>query len=236
MNTVLHRANTRGYADHDWLKTYHTFSFAAYRNPERDHFGTLRVLNDDLITPGTGFRRHPHQNMEIISIPLSGTLEHTDNMGNITVIREGEIQIMSAGTGVYHSEYNKSRKEPASFLQIWIEPDLKNADPRYDQISLKHNRSFTHMEPVISPEKNGKGLWIHQKAWLTLCEPVTGQSYTYNLHDKGNGVYLFVIEGEIRTGDKVLYRRDGMGIWNTGKFTVTSRYETKLLLIEVPMK
>src|SRR6188508_2139805 len=161
-NTVLHKANTRGHADHGWLNAYHSFSFASWYNPDRIQFGTLRVLNDDTVAPGMGFGTHPHDNMEIISIPLEGDLEHKDSMGNTTVIRNGDIQVMSAGSGIQHSEYNKNKDQSVKFLQIWVFPNKKNVTPRYDQITLNINDRHNKLQQIISPNVDDAGVWIHQ--------------------------------------------------------------------------
>src|SRR5210317_195033 len=168
MNTVLHKANTRGIANHGWLNSHHSFSFANYYNPERMHFGVLRVLNDDVVAPGKGFGTHPHDNMEIVSIPLEGDLEHKDSMGNSATIKQGDVQVMSAGTGVFHSEFNKNEDSEVKFLQIWIFPREKNVEPRYDQVSLRDIEKKNQFYQVLSPNKDDKGVWIHQDAWFNL--------------------------------------------------------------------
>ena len=168
MKTVLHTSDTRGYADHGWLKSYHTFSFANYHDPERMHFGVLRVLNDDEVAPGRGFGTHPHSNMEIVSIPLEGDLEHKDSMGNTTVINEGDIQVMSAGTGVHHSEFNKNKDRSVKFLQIWVIPNRKDVTPRYDQISIRDMQRNNTFYQILSPNKDDEGVWIHQDAWFHI--------------------------------------------------------------------
>src|SRR5690606_20497754 len=168
MKKIIHRANTRGYANHGWLKSYHTFSFANYYDPERMHFGALRVLNDDTVAGGMGFGKHPHNNMEIISIPLDGDLEHQDSMGNTAVIRNGDIQVMSAGTGIYHSEYNKNKDKPVKFLQIWVIPNKGNVEPRYDQVTLNVADRHNKLQQIVSPKDGGEGVWIHQDAWFHL--------------------------------------------------------------------
>ncbi len=235
MKTVLHKANSRGHANHGWLNSHHTFSFANYYNPERVHFGALRVLNDDVVAAGRGFGQHPHDNMEIISIPLQGDLEHKDSMGNTTVIKQGDIQVMSAGTGVFHSEYNKNADQEVKFLQIWVFPNEKNVSPRYDQITLEAADSHNQFQQVISPNPEDAGMWIHQNAWFHLGNLETGKEATYGVKDKSNGVYAFVIEGTVNINGQDLEQRDGLGIWDTDTLTVKASSAAKVLLMEVPM-
>jgi redox-sensitive bicupin YhaK (pirin superfamily) len=235
MKTIIHRANSRGHADHGWLDTYHSFSFANYHHPERIHFGALRVLNDDRVAPGRGFGTHPHDNMEIVSIPLEGDLEHKDSMGNVTTIREGELQVMSAGTGIFHSEYNKNRDKEVKFLQIWVFPKVKNVEPRYDQISLRDLETKNEWYQVLSPNEKDQGVWIHQDAWFHMGDLDPEVSLEYELKQEGNGVYLFVLEGEVEVAGTLLGRRDGMGIWETSQIQFNSLSDSRLLLMEVPM-
>jgi len=235
MNTVLHKANTRGHANHGWLDSHHSFSFANYYNPERMNFGVLRVLNDDIVAEGRGFGTHPHDNMEIISIPLSGDLEHKDSMGTSAVIKEGDIQVLSAGTGIYHSEYNKNNDKEVRFLQIWIFPNKQNVTPRYDQITLKDIESKNKFYQVLSPNKDDQGVWINQDAWFNLGKFEQGKGDTYELNKKSNGVYVFVLEGEVTINDQKLSKRDGLGLWNTDKMTLTADSDAQVLLLEVPM-
>ncbi|MEM9990516.1 MAG: pirin family protein, partial [Bacteroidota bacterium] len=215
MKTVLHKAHTRGHANHGWLNSHHTFSFANYRNPERMNFGVLRVLNDDTVSQGRGFGTHPHDNMEIISIPLEGDLEHKDSMGNVATIREGDVQVMSAGTGVFHSEYNKNGDKPVKFLQIWVFPNERNVTPRYDQISLNTSEQKNQLQQVLSPNEGDEGVWIHQNAWFHMGELEKGTQLNYELKDKSNGVYAFILEGDVRIEGQALNKRDGLGIWDT---------------------
>lgn len=237
MKTIIHKANTRGFADHGWLKSNHTFSFANYYNPERVHFGALRVLNDDYVAPGQGFGAHPHDNMEIVSIPLEGDLEHKDSMGNVAVIRNGDIQVMSAGSGVTHSEYNKSSDEPVKFLQIWIFPNKKNVAPRYDQISLNIADRQNRFQQIVSPNANDNGVWIHQEAWFHLGRFDKDFSLEYVLKKKGNGVYIFLLTGAVSVDGAELNHRDGMGIWEAEGFSLKSiSNNTEVLLMEVPME
>lgn len=234
-NTVLHKADTRGNANHGWLQSFHTFSFANYYNPERMHFGVLRVLNDDTVAAGMGFGTHPHDNMEIISIPLEGDLEHKDSMGNTTVIRNGDIQVMSAGTGVSHSEYNKNKDQPVKFLQIWVFPNKRNVAPRYDQITLKKEDRLNRFQQILSPNADDDGVWIHQDAWFHLGEFEAGKSETYKIKRKGNGVYIFVLSGSVKVNDQELKTRDGFGVWDTDSFILSADEKSEVLVMDVPM-
>jgi redox-sensitive bicupin YhaK (pirin superfamily) len=237
MKTIIHKAETRGHANHGWLDTHHTFSFANYYNPERIHFGALRVLNDDWIAGGQGFGMHPHDNMEIVTIPLRGDVEHKDSMGNKGVIQSGEIQVMSAGTGVFHSEYNPNKDKDTQLLQIWVFPDKKNVKPRYEQISYETIKKPNEFYQIVSPEgATTEGMWIHQQAWFNLGDLAKGWEGSYELKRKESGVYAFVIEGEVTIGDTTLHRRDGMGIWETDKLDIKINTDSKLLLMEVPMQ
>jgi len=233
--SVIHRSETRGHTNHGWLDSYHTFSFAQYYNPERMHFGVLRVLNDDVVAGGMGFGTHPHDNMEIISIPLKGDLQHKDSMGNVQIIREGDVQVMSAGKGITHSEYNKNEDEHVNFLQIWIYPNEKNVTPRYDQLSFKKEERKNRLQQVISPNKDDEGVWIHQDAWFHLGDFENGKSTEYHLNKKENGIYLFLLEGSIQIEDTILEKRDGMGIWETDIITIKATSNSEFLLMEVPM-
>lgn len=235
MNTVIHRAKTRGYANHGWLESNHTFSFANYHNPERMNFGVLRVLNDDIVHAGRGFGTHPHDNMEIISIPLEGDLEHKDSMGNVAVIKEGDVQVMSAGTGIYHSEYNKNNDRDVKFLQIWIFPNKKSVDPRYDQISIRDIRKENKFYQILSPNKDDQGVWVHQDAWFSLGDFSKNNSDVYTIHKKGNGIYAFIIEGQVEINNEKLNSRDGMGIWNTETISIEATENSRVLIMEVPM-
>ena len=235
MKTVLHKANTRGHANHGWLNSYHSFSFANYYNPERMNFGVLRVLNDDTVSGGMGFGRHPHDNMEIISIPLEGDLEHQDSMGNTAVIRQGDVQAMSAGTGIFHSEKNKNAGEDVKFLQIWVIPKKQGVAPRYDQITLKPNVLKNTLYQVLSPNPDDEGIWIHQDAWFHMGEYDAEQTTSYSLKKAGNGVYAFVLEGNVTIEGQALNRRDGLGIWDTKELSIHADSDAKLLLMEVPM-
>ena len=232
---IYHPADSRGSADHGWLKAKHTFSFASYYNPERIHFGMLRVLNDDLIAAGVGFPTHPHDNMEIITIPLKGAIAHKDSMGNSSVIHKGEIQVMSAGTGIQHSEYNFSESEILQLLQIWIFPNKKNVEPRYQQLSI--NQEITNqLQQILSPYPEDSGVWIHQNAWFHIGKFNTAQTIDYTIKKEGNGVYIFVIEGSVRIENQELSERDGLGISKTNQFSIEILNEkTEFLLMEIPM-
>lgn len=234
-HSVLHKASTRGHADHGWLKSYHTFSFADYYNPKRMNFGALRVLNDDQIDGGTGFGTHPHDNMEIISIPLEGALEHKDSMGNGSVIKNGDIQVMSAGTGVEHSEYNKNEDSVGKFLQIWVIPNKENVTPRYDQMTLKESDRKNKLQQIISPNPKDDGIWIHQDAWFHLGKLDKGINLEYKFKKEGNGVYAFVISGDVNIEGTSLNKRDGFGIWDTTKIKISADSDAEILLMEVPM-
>ena len=212
MKTVLHDAETRGRAEHGWLRSRHTFSFADYYDPERMGFGALRVINDDIVAPAAGFGTHAHDNMEIISIPLSGSLRHEDSMGNIHVIRQREVQIMSAGTGISHSEYNASDSEPVNFLQIWVTPKQRDIEPRYDQQEFPAENREDHFQLVVAPDSEDGALWINQESWFLLGNFSAGQRERYRLHRDENGVYVFVLEGRAEVAGERLGRRDGLGI------------------------
>lgn len=235
MKTVLHKAETRGHANHGWLDSYHTFSFAGYHDPSRMNFGALRVLNDDTVAGGMGFGKHPHDNMEIISIPLSGDLEHADSMGNTAIIKQNDVQIMSAGTGVVHSEKNHHQTTPVKFLQIWVFPKIENIQPRYEQKTFLPEYRVNKLQEVVSPIKGNEGLWINQDAWFNLGNFSSGFSTSYALHQKGNGVYIFVLEGNLMVNDQKLLRRDGFGIWDAESISLLTESDTEVLLIEVPM-
>ena len=235
MQVLLHKADTRGHANYGWLDTHHTFSFGNYYHPERVHFGALRVLNDDVVAPGRGFGRHPHENMEIISIPLEGDLEHRDSMGNRSVIRTGDIQVMSAGTGISHSESNKNNNRPVKFLQIWIIPNQKDVNPRYDQITMDPGNLKNQLHQIVSPYPATQGVWIHQDAWFYRGDLDSGHSVTHRLHSPGNGVYLFVLEGSLTIFDYELSDRDGVGITGIDGVRLSANSPAQVLVMEVPM-
>ncbi|WP_417445136.1 pirin family protein [Joostella sp.] len=235
MKTTLYKADTRGHANHGWLNAYHSFSFANYFDPKRMNFGVLRVLNDDTIAPGMGFGKHPHDNMEIITIPLFGDLEHEDSMGNKKVIKEGDVQSMSAGTGVVHSEYNKNRDKEVKLLQIWLMPKKRNVTPFYDQISLKLEDKKNKFQQIVSPNSDDDGVTINQDAWFNITEMDAGKELEYNLHNPENGVYAFVLEGDISINNEKLNRRDALGIEASEKLEIIADTNAKLLLMEIPM-
>ncbi|WP_342085635.1 pirin family protein [Dyadobacter sp. OTU695] len=235
-NPVLHPAASRFYADHGWLKSAQTFSFHGNYDPQRIQFGALRVLNDDTVHGGKGFGRHPHDNMEIISIPLEGTLEHQDSMGNTALIRRGEIQVMSAGTGVYHTEFNKDQDEPVSFLQIWLYPNKLNVEPRYDQVAYASADLHNRFQQILSPDPDDEGVWINQDAWFHLGEFDKGFETSYELKKDGNGLYVFVIEGNIEVDGQLLSARDGYGFWPGSPVSIKAAEKSFLLLMEVPEK
>ena len=236
MKTVLHKANTRGHANHGWLDSHHTFSFANYYNPERMNFGVLRVLNDDVVDSGRGFGKHPHDNMEIISIPLEGDLEHQDSMGNKAIIKAGDVQVMSAGTGIYHSEMNRNRDKAVKFLQIWMFPNKRNVTPRYDQITLQATDLKNEFYQVLSPNKEDEGVWVYQNAWFHIGQFDKDKSTTYHIKASGNGVYAFVLEGDVTIAGQPLGTRDGFGVWDTDEITVKADSDNaKILLMDVPM-
>ena len=236
MKTVLHKADTRGHFNHGWLRTSHTFSFADYYDPQRVNFGALRVLNDDSIDPGTGFDMHPHRNMEIVSIPLSGALKHRDNMGNTTVLHQGEIQVMSAGTGILHSEYNASNDKNTDFLQIWVIPDRMNVTSRYETARINDIIRRNEITETISPYPGKeKELWIYQQAWFSIGELTKNTRHTYHFKSSHSfGVYVFVIEGAVIVEGSFLGKRDGQGIYDTQTFGIEVKEDSKVLFIEVP--
>jgi quercetin 2,3-dioxygenase len=235
MKTTLHKAETRGHANHGWLDSHHTFSFAGYYDPGRVHFGLLRVLNDDIVKGGNGFGQHPHDNMEIVSIPLKGALEHGDSTGGRGIIKSGEVQIMSAGSGIAHSERNASKDEDVNFLQIWVFPKERDIKPRYDQKLFATEDRKNKFQTVLSPDKNDKSLWINQDAWFslgTLSKEFNGE---YTVQKPGNGVYVFVVEGEVTVSGQKLNKRDGFGVWETDKISIAADSDAEVLLMEVPM-
>jgi quercetin 2,3-dioxygenase len=234
MKTTIHRANTRGSANHGWLNAHHTFSFAGYFNPERIHFGALRVLNDDIVEPGMGFGMHPHDNMEIITIPLQGALQHRDNLGNSEVIHAGEIQVMSAGTGIVHSEFNPSDSEPVNLLQIWVFTKIKNVEPRYQQMPVPDFQNKFQL--VVGPKDGEAKLWVYQDAWFSLGRFTENSTEIYFLKNSNNGVYLFVIEGKVKLGALELGKRDGMEITDVSEIELNVEKNSYILLMEVPMK
>lgn len=236
MKSILHKANTRGHADHGWLKTHFSFSFADYHNPQRMHFGALRVLNDDYIAGGQGFGMHPHDNMEIITIPLEGALEHKDNMGNSGVIRKGDVQVMSAGTGIYHSEFNPEKEVACKLFQIWLFPNKRNVAPRYDQVTFNIEDRKNKLQQILSPFADDEGVWIHQDAWFFLADLDNGKTIPYALKGQNSGVYIVVIEGKIKVEGQELDKRDGLGLWEISSLTIQASTDAEVLLMEIPMK
>jgi redox-sensitive bicupin YhaK (pirin superfamily) len=237
MTTILHKAATRGHADHGWLNSFFSFSFAGYYNPQRVQFGVLRVLNDDRVEGGKGFGSHPHDNMEIISIPLEGSLVHQDNLGQKQVVSAGEIQVMSTGTGVFHSEYNNSPDQPVKFLQIWVFPNKLNVTPRYDQVRLDPAKGQNALQQLISPTPSNEGSWIYQDAWFHMGAFDAGRKFRYDLKRPGNGVYLFVIDGAFNYNGQRLETRDGLGITDVDSIDLEAAEQgSRILIMDVPMK
>ncbi len=235
MKTIIHKATERGRADHGWLNAHHSFSFANYYDPTKVHFGLLRVLNDDIVAPGMGFGAHPHDNMEIVTIPLQGSLEHKDSMGNVGVIGPREIQAMSAGSGIKHSEYNPSKTEPVNLLQIWVFPKERNIEPRYDQKKYNLDESIGQFKTIVSPQKSDDLMWINQDAYFSLGKFKAGQTADYKIQHMGNGAYVFVIEGEATVNNEKLTKRDAIGISETDSFTISINADAEILIIDVPM-
>jgi redox-sensitive bicupin YhaK (pirin superfamily) len=233
MKTTLHKASDRGHANHGWLDSHHSFSFAHYYNPEKVHFGALRVLNDDIVQGGMGFGTHPHDNMEIISIPLSGDLEHKDSMGNAGVIRQNDVQIMSAGTGIQHSEFNSNKDKPVNFLQIWVFPKKKNITPRYDQKTFKHEDRLNKLQEIVSPD--GDGVHINQDAWFYLADLEKGKDVNHKVHNANSGAYVFVINGDVTVNGQTLNKKDAVGVYETDSISIKADSNSEVLLIEVPM-
>jgi hypothetical protein len=234
-NTVLHKANTRGHADHGWLNAYHSFSFASWFNPERVQFGMLRVLNDDTIAAGMGFGTHPHDNMEIITIPLEGDLAHKDSMGNESIIKTGDIQVMSAGTGIQHSEFNPNADLQTKLFQIWLFPKYRNVEPRYQQITLDVTKQKNNFAQILSPNAEDEGVWIYQDAWFYLSAFEADYSKKLSLKKEGNGFYIMTVEGEIEVNGEKLEKRDAIGIWETYEIEIKAITDSKFLIMEIPM-
>jgi quercetin 2,3-dioxygenase len=235
MQFILHPSHERGYANHGWLKANHSFSFAGWYDPEKVNFGALRVLNDDVVAAKMGFSTHPHDNMEIITIPLSGELRHKDSMGNGSVIHAGEVQVMSAGTGVQHSEFNSSLTEELNLFQIWIFPNKKNVEPRYDQIRYDLSAARNAFLQVVSPKPSDEGTWINQNAWIHLAEADANTVLSYSIKSPGNGAYILVIEGSVKIAGTILNKRDAIGVWETSEVEIHTNEATKLIVIDVPM-
>lgn len=235
MKTIFHPSSERGHADHGWLNARHSFSFASYHDPSKVHFGLLRVLNDDIVAPGMGFGMHPHDNMEIVTIPLKGSLEHRDSMGNIGVIKPNEIQAMSAGSGLMHSEYNHSKTEEINLLQIWVFPKEKNITPRYEQKVFTEEDKNDKFKTIVSPVRSEETMWINQDAYFSIGKFKAGSTHEYTIKHKGNGAYVFIIEGTATIEGQELNRRDAIGIWETEKFSVDIKADSEILVVEVPM-
>lgn len=236
MKTIYHSAASRGAANHGWLNAKHSFSFASWYNPDRIHFGALRVLNDDIVAAGGGFGTHPHDNMEIITIPLKGSIKHQDSMGNSSIIKTGEIQVMSAGTGVQHSEFNPSNTEALNLFQIWIFPNKRNVEPRYDQFEMDVKKMKNNFLQLVSPDIHDDGTWIHQQAWISIAELDENTTLKYTPRSIGNGVYFMIVEGTSRIGEQQLERRDSIGVWDTEAVDIHALSTLKVLAIEVPME
>lgn len=234
MKTIIHKSETRGHVNHGWLNAKHSFSFGQWYNPERVHFGLLRVLNDDIVKAGFGFGKHPHDNMEIITIPLSGALEHKDSTGGHGVIKKFDVQVMSAGSGIEHSEFNHSKTEDVNLFQIWIFTNQKNVAPRYDQKTFLPDERQNKFQTVVKPHGND-GLWIYQNAFISLGNFDENTNTTYSINSKGNGVYVMVVDGEIEIDGNTLNKRDAIGIWDTDIINISTKTKTELLVIEVPM-
>lgn len=235
MKTVSHKADTRGRAELGWLHSRHTFSFADYYDPERMGFGALRVLNDDIVAPGAGFGTHSHANMEIVSIPLSGSIRHKDSMGHTQDIRPGEVQIMSAGTGLRHSEYNASDSDPLNFLQIWVMPKEPDITPRYEQHEFPSEEREDRFQTVVAPDAANGAMWINQDAWFSLGHFNADRRDTYRLHNAESVVYVLVLEGEADIAGERLGRRDGLGISESAEIEIATAIGCQLLVIEVPL-
>jgi len=235
MKTILHTADSRGHANFGWLNSYHTFSFGHYHNPERMHFGALRVLNDDTVSAGMGFSKHPHDNMEIVSIPLSGDLHHRDSTGRDKIIRQNDVQIMSAGSGIEHSEMNANKDKEVKFLQIWVFPKNRNIAPRYEQKTFLPTDRANQLVTVVAPDDE-KAVWINQDAWFSLANLSKECTTEYTIRKNGNGVYVFVLTGNITIGDQVLSQRDGLGISETDSIQILANTDAEFLLIDIPMK
>lgn len=235
MNHVIHRASERGSADYGWLRPNYYFSFAQYYNPEKVHFGLLRVLNDDFVAGGGGFPTHPHDNMEIVTIPLSGALQHRDSSGGSGIIKAGDVQIMSAGSGVQHSEMNASAAEAVTLFQVWIFPKERNIEPRYDQRNFDSADRINKWQIVVSPREEDNALWINQDARFALANLKTGNKLEYKPAFAGNGTYLVVISGSIEIDSHRLGKRDAIGINDADSFLIEAKEDAELMAIEVPM-
>ena len=236
MKSIIHKADSRGHANHGWLNAHHSFSFASWYNPDRVKFGVLRVLNDDTIAAGMGFGTHPHDNMEIITIPLEGDLAHKDSMGNAATIKTGDVQVMSAGTGIQHSEFNPNDNQHTKLFQIWLFPKYRNVTPRYQQITLDQSLQKNNFAQILSPNTDDEGVWIHQDAWFYLSNFDKDFTKKLSLKKDGNGFYIMTIEGEIDVNGEKLIRRDAIGIWATNEIEIKANVDSKFLVMEIPME
>ena len=236
MKKVIHKAEDRGFADHGWLKAAHSFSFASFYDPKKSHFGLLRVLNDDIVSPGMGFGTHGHDNMEIVTIPLKGALAHKDSLGSEGTIEYGEVQIMSAGSGIQHSEFNASSTEAVNLLQIWVFPKVRNIEPRYDQRRFDYSQGLNDFQVLISPEKNEETMWINQDAYFSIGNFEAAKNLSYKIKQQGNGAYVFLIEGDVKVAAESLKSRDAIGVFDTDSFELEVADKAMILVIEVPMQ
>ena len=236
MKTLFHPASGRGHANHGWLNAHHSFSFANWYDPQKIHFGMLRVLNDDEIAAGMGFGTHPHDNMEIVTIPLEGMVMHKDSMGNSGIIKAGDVQVMSAGTGVHHSEFNGSKTDLLRLLQIWVFPKVDNVTPRYEQVSYEELAKQNEFQVLVSPKDEGGAVWVHQDCFFNIGRFDTGQSLNYTIKKPGNGAYVFLIDGEAQVAGQALQRRDVVGVTEAADFAIETSQASRILIIEVPMR
>lgn len=237
MTSIIHRANERGHANHGWLNAKHSFSFGHWYNPDKIHFGALRVLNDDEVAPAMGFGKHPHDNMEIITLVQTGALEHKDSMGNGSIMKPNDVQVMSAGTGVFHSEVNPLKDEAVTLFQIWVIPDKFNVQPRYEQKSFDPALRKNQWQQIIKPDTqlHGDALFIHQQAWFSLADVDSGKNLNYQSQLNGNGAYVFIIDGDVTVNGEKLARRDAIGITNYNSFDITAHSDSRILVMDVPM-
>ncbi len=234
MKTIIYKAAERGHVQHGWLNTYHSFSFGNYYNPEMMNFGALRVLNDDTFGGGMGFGTHPHSNMEIITLPLSGALQHRDSTGTQGIIRQNDVQIMSAGSGIQHSEVNANKAEDVQLLQIWVLPKLYNVTPRYEQKTFNPESRINQLQMVVAPNEE-QAVHINQDAWFSLGDLTKDFTDTYSIKKGGNGAYFFVIDGKVDVAGNLLTKRDAIGIWETESINIKAIEKAQLLIIDVPM-
>ena len=236
MRKVVYRAENRGKTNTEWLNSFHTFSFAGFYDPQRLNFGTLRVLNDDYVKPGRGFNLHPHGDMEILTIPLKGSLQHSDSQQNSEQIGVGDVQVITAGSGIEHSEFNASDSEEVNFLQIWIDPKEKNLDPQYDVMNFSFDKVENDFLPIVEPNSDDKSLYINQDSWVLYGKFEKDESVVYTINQPGNGVYVFIIDGEINVDGDILKNRDGLGLEETEDVPMVFEKDSKFIIFEVPMK